>query len=342
MIFKRIKETKNNVQKKEKVPPAPKVKQVTRKKASILVTGGVVLVVGLSVFGAMRAISFGSTLDEIQKEVVAVKKKDAEPMEERIDYALVNRYMDNFVSVYINTGEQAKDGQKRLDNLEKYVSYDLVENAENLSIDTSRKLNSYHLVGIEEKEDFYLAHCQVSYTLTQSNGKVDEKTKKKVPVKKEITSDLVVPFLFKDRLLSVISRPYFVADKAPLGKTEGLKQTKEVTEENKELEKDKPVITKFLNVFFKKYANSDKKDLELVMQDVELMGGEYEFVKMDDTSMSLYPIDNEIGVQVSVVFKGKGTSFEHKENFTLKLKKQNNSYFIEELKHYFKINEKEK
>lgn len=342
MIFKRIKETKNNVQKKEKVPPAPKVKQVTKKKASILVTGGVVLVVGLSVFGAMRAISFGSTLDEIKKEVVTVKKKDAEPVEETIDYSLVNRYMNDFVSVYINTGEEAKDGQKRLDNLENYVSYDLVENAENLSIDTSRKLNSYRLVGIEEKEDFYLAHCQVSYTLTLSNGKVDEKTKKKVPSKKEIKSDLVVPFQFKDRLISVISRPYFVADKAPLGKTKGLEQSKEITEENKVLEKEKPAITKFLKVFFAKYANSDKKDLELVMKDIELMGGEYEFVKMEDTSMSIYPIGDEIGVQVSVVFKGKGTSFEHKESFTLKLKQQNNSYFIEEMKHYFKIDEKGK
>ncbi|MFS6999050.1 conjugal transfer protein [Carnobacterium maltaromaticum] len=321
--------------KKEKKVKSPKLKQVSQKKANLFIVFIAILFVGVLAVGTIKNLSSVTAIDKLNKEIVTLKKENLSTETEitQIDYPLVERYMGGFVSAYMNV-DLSKDEivQQRLKNLEKYFAFDVSKINDNLDKKTTRKLTSLKLLNIQTMKQYDLAKYKVEYEIIEMS--LNEKTKKEEKRSSKVSSILCIPYVQSDGLITVVSLPYFSSEQDVYGKAPALEMS-ESSDTTEAMAKVKPSIEKYLPTFFKKYAESNKADLTLLMKKVELMGGNYELDKVDVSQARYSFVGENVLVQVYVSFKNKETDFVHTEPFTLQLAKQEKSWFVVDMQHVF-------
>lgn len=321
--------------KKEKKVKSPKLKQVSQKKANLVIVFAAILFVGVLVFGTIKNLSSVTAIEKLNKEMVTLKKENLSTETEitQIDYPLVERYMGGFVSTYMNV-ELSKDeiAQERLKNLEKYFAFDVSKINDNLDKKTTRKLKTLNLLSVQTMKQYDLAKYKVEYDITETS--LNEKTKKEEKRSAKVSSILCIPYKQADGFITVVSLPYFSSEQDVYGKSPALEMA-ETSDTTEEMAKMKPSIEKYLPTFFKKYAESNKADLTLLMKKVELMGGNYELDEVDFSQARYAFVGDNVLVQVYVSFKNKETDFVHTEPFTLQLAKQEKSWFVVDMQHVF-------
>ncbi|MFI3912619.1 hypothetical protein VBG69_00205 [Carnobacterium maltaromaticum] len=80
--------------KKEKKVKSPKLKQVSQKKADMVIVFAAILFVGVLAVGTIKNLSSVTAIDKLNKEIVTLKKDNLSTETEitQIDYPLVERY----------------------------------------------------------------------------------------------------------------------------------------------------------------------------------------------------------------------------------------------------------
>jgi hypothetical protein len=273
-------------------------------------------------------------IDGLNQEVIALKQERLSTEQEntQIDVPLVERYMSQFVSLFMNV-DLSKDekAQERLKKLESFLAFDVNNLNDKLPKTTSRKLLSYKLLNLQSFKKYELAKYQVEFEITETT--TDDKGQEKT-VKKKDTSVLCIPFVESEGLVSIVSLPYFTSETSIYGKAKAL-EAMEDPDTSEAIAEHRKSIEEYLPVFFTKYAQSDPNDLALLMKKVELMGGNFELVEVDLANARYSFLGENVLVQVAVTFNNKETEFIHTEAFTLQLEKQANSWFVLDMQHVF-------
>ncbi|EHA3979972.1 conjugal transfer protein [Enterococcus faecalis] len=316
------------IQTKEKVKKSPKARLLSQKRANRLVLMVGCLLFGLSLIGAIRAnvmagnvTRLSSRMEELQNELKQNKEK------KRVyDSSALSFYVRNFVNEYINFNGKATDEEKKTrdEKLASYFSGELTldKGIGNDEKELIRKLLQVSVTRVEESEELLLVHASISYKVQQN---------KKGTIK---TQEIVLPIQEKKGLFSIVGRPYFLAMSVPKGKQAPLQSVKEPLEVEKN---ERQGIEKFLQLFFEKYAKGNTEELSVLMKEPVKTSGQSTVSSIEEKELRFFETKQKgvTGVQVSVSFKDKATTFLYTEDFTLWLTKTENSYFVQELKHYY-------
>lgn len=310
------------IRKKEKLEKTPKVKKVTRKKSTMIVSIVFIVLVVFSFIGVIRSNVLASNMSDTVKKVEALEKKETPKEEKEIDVVSLSHYATEFVKEYITYDSEEKDDNKRLDRLATYVSFEVGQLDEEIKGKYKRTLKSAELTEVERTNESLLAYMTIRY---------DEQLEKKKVQKEEV---LVLPIIEKNKLYAIVSRPYVLGLSLPKGKTTPL----ETVEKPLDVEaKERKKMATFLALFFKKYAEADKKELALLMKEPVLTTGDFTFKEIEKGSLNFFETNDKKlqGVQVSVIFGDKATKITHTENFSLWVGDTENSQFIYTFKQYF-------
>ena len=304
--------------KKEKQGKQPKVKELSKKTASVMTYGFLIVFVFLGFIGLVRAISLSSQVNSLKNKVANFETtlEDKANQTSTLDVSWVQYYMTNFIYAYINYDKES--AEEREQTLQDYYAFDLSTYTEELN--ETRTLKSQRVISVEENKSYDLAIVKVGYEVSGNS----------------YVMNLAVPFKIKDGLLTIVSPPYSLADDLYQGDSKSFE--KNDSSDLVKLSSDETdSIKEFLKVFFDKYALSDETDLNLVMKEPVLMGGAYQVDTIDESTALFYEGDDgQKVVQVSVTFTDKNTNDKHTENFTLYLSQSDNGWVVEKLYNYFK------
>lgn len=316
------------IQTKEKSKKSPRVRLLSQKKANRLVLIVGCALFGLSLIGAIRANVMAGNVTRLSQQLGTINK-DIKKIKEKkrvYDSSALSFYVRNFVNEYINFNGKATDEEKKArdEKLASYFSGDLAldKGTDNAGKDLIRKLLQVSVTRVEESEELLLVHASISY-------KVQQKGQDSLD-----TQEIVLPIQEKNGLFSIVGRPYFLAMNVPKGKQEPLQSVKEPLDVEK---KERQGIEKFLQLFFEKYAKGNTEELSVLMKEPVKTSGQSIVSSIEEKELRFFETKQKgvTGVQVSVNFKDKATNFLYTEDFTLWLTKTENSYFVQELKHYY-------
>lgn len=305
----------------KKVKTKPQVRMVSQKTANLVFYFGLGLLVFIGFVSMLRSITLGGSVSNLENKVGRFTETFAKVSSNQlgVDIPKVQQYMSGFMEVYVNYDLEYAD--ERLTELGDYFAFDMV--SFNEAIKEKRELLGQELIGLESDDSYLLAKVKVDY----KSGEGDKQVEKTVII--------AVPFRFEKKRLSIVSPPYFLDSENLLGRSDGLEQ-KKITEVDRLDEKTTESISKFLPVFFGKYALSNRGDLKLLMKKPDLMGKGYKVARVNDSAAMYYKKGGKKAVQVSVEFEEEGTGALHTEYFTLYLTKQKSGWFVSELYHYYK------
>ena len=117
----------------------------------------------------------------------------------------------------------------------------------------------------------------------------------------------------------------------PKGKQEPLQSVKEPLDVEKKNDKG----LKNFTIIFEKYAKGNTEELSVLMKEPVKTSGQATVSSIEEKNVFETKQKGVTGVQVSVNFKDKAINFLYTEDFSLWLTKTENSYFVQELKHYY-------
>lgn len=304
--------------KKEKQGKQPKVKELSKRTANIMTYGFLLFFVFIGFIGLVRAISLSSQVNSLKNKVADFETTltDNANQTSTLDVSRVQYYMANFVYAYINYDKDS--AEEREQTLQDYYAFDSSTYTEELN--ETRTLKSQRVISVEEYKSYDLAIVKVAYEVSGNS----------------YVMNLAVPFKIKNGLLTIVSPPYSLADNLYQGDSKSFEKN-DSSDLVKLSSSETDSIKEFLEVFFDKYASSDKTDLKLVMKEPVLMGGSYQVDTIDNSTALFYEGDDgQKVVQVSVTFTDKNTTDKHTENFTLYLSQSDNGWVVEKLYNYFK------
>ena len=304
--------------KKEKQGKQPKVKELSKRTANIMTYGFLLFFVFIGFIGLVRAISLSSQVNSLKNKVADFETTltDNANQTSTLDVSRVQYYMANFIYTYINYDKDS--AEEREQALQDYYAFDSSGYTEELN--ETRTLKSQRVISVEEYKSYDLAIVKVGYEVSGNS----------------YVMNLAVPFKIKEGLLTIVSPPYSLADNLYQGDSKSFEKN-DSSDLVKLSSSETDSIKEFLEVFFDKYASSDKTDLKLVMKEPVLMGGSYQVDTIDNSTALFYEGDDgQKVVQVSVTFTDKNTTDKHTENFTLYLSQSDNGWVVEKLYNYFK------
>lgn len=317
-VVTQIKQYLVKFSKKEKRGKQPKVKEISKRSANLIVYGLLLVFFMVGFLGSLRTISLSNQVSSLKGKVAEFKATLSSNSSQTtsLDVSRVQYYMTNFVFNYINYDKEQVEERKK--TLQSYYAFDNPVKDEKLI--ENRTLKSQRVVSVEEHKDYNLAIVKVSYEVLGNT----------------YISNLAIPFVLKNGLLTIVSPVYSVADDLYQGKAKSFEKNSSsdlVKLSSSEIDS----IKEFLKVFFDKYASSDETDLKLVMREPVLMGGSYQVDTIDESTALFYEgVDGQKVVQLSVTFTDKNTTDKHTESFTLYLSQSDNGWYVEKLYNYFK------
>lgn len=303
---------------KEKQGKQPKVKELSKRAASLMTYGVLLFFVFIGFIGLVRAISLSSQVNALKNKVADFETTltDNANQTSTLDVSRVQYYMTNFIYTYINYDKES--AEEREQTLQDYYAFDSSTYTEELN--ETRTLKSQRVISVEEYKSYNLAIVKVGYEVSGNS----------------YVMNLAVPFKVKDGLLTIVSLPYSLADDLYQGDSKSFEKN-DSSDLVKLSSSETDSIKEFLEVFFDKYASSDETDLKLLMKEPVLMGGSYQVDTIDESTALFYEGDDgQKVVQVSVTFTDKNTTDKHTENFTLYLSQSDNGWTVEKLYNYFK------
>lgn len=317
---------------------------VSRKKASVIVVTVFWLIVILTSLGTVRSFTQVSRLDVVEYDLRTIQRNSRQMSrtEGTVDITLVTTVMNEFVPLFMNVDlREQNEIDGRLERLSDFVSFDIRNINNGINRDEQRLLENYELIAIAQYSSFNIATFRVSYQIIdhsedEENNEYDNYDVYDIYEKETNESSLVlhIPFVMQDGLISIVSMPYFTAESGALAHTVPFEKMVE-NDTSDEMRIARASIEEFLPMFFEMYAGSNEQSLGIFMSEVILMGGSFELEEVNNFDARFDFVEENVLVQVSVVFRDNGTNFIHEVPFTLLLEEQANSWFVLELHHLF-------
>lgn len=287
----------------------------SRKMTTIFVTGLVgfgllaTTAIGLNVYGQLT----GNQKPKIEKV-----------SSDKVDYRL-EQFLDGYVNAYFTYSMDNQAQKKQLDELNGYYDYVPSEQNQGQLRQETSLLSSY----LQEIKDNVAV-----YEVVYKSGSGDSAENIKVGFN--------VPFGGKDGKYYVSGLPWYSAV-TNLKKSSSDDKELVLSSQTTELSNsDKKKLNDFMDLFFKNYTTS-QKNLDLIADGVTTINGAI----YKSTDWAYYKIhkDGSVDAYVQATFEIKGIT--HSENFSFKLAKKNDSYFVKELTHeipadYAKVKKEDK
>lgn len=287
----------------------------SRKMTTIFVTGLVgfgllaTAAIGLNVYGQLT----GSQKPKVEKVT-----------SDKVDYRL-EQFLDGYVNAYFTYSMDNQAQKKQLDELNSYYNYVPSEQNQGQLRQETSLLSSY----LQE-----IKGNVAVYEVVYKSGSGDSAENIKVGFN--------VPFGGKDGKYYVSGLPWYSAV-TNLKKSSSDDKELVLSSQTTELSNsDKKKLNDFMDLFFKNYTTS-QKNLDLIADGVTTINGAI----YKSTDWAYYKIhkDGSVDAYVQATFEIKGIT--HSENFSFKLVKKNDSYFVKELTHeipadYAKVKKEDK
>ncbi|GAB2023288.1 conjugal transfer protein [Pseudolactococcus yaeyamensis] len=305
-------------QSKLKAPTLKKSGAISRKVADTVAIAVFGVLIGLLAVGTYRTIKFSSSVSKTSDEVVEISKKlnklTSNSKVSTVNEIKLSNFVNQFTKIYINYSNNGDYKTKRQSLLKKCFAKGFDYKDESSLVE--RKYKTSELIDTTTQNDLTLAKVRVSYQEIENKKTTDQEKVLVIPVS-------------GDDVFTVMAYPYFAQDSLVSGSNKVINQR--VTDDDLPLF-EKQEVTKFTEMFFKKYAESNEDELKLLMKTPELMGTGFNFVTLHDTTIQ--KLKDIYTVQTVVTYKDDN-GLMHDENYTLELMKQKNSYFISTLYHYY-------
>lgn len=287
----------------------------SRKMTTIFVTGLVgfgllaTTAIGLNVYGQLT----GNQKPKVEKVT-----------SDKVDYRL-EQFLDGYVNAYFTYSMDNQAQKKQLDELNSYYNYVPSEQNQGQLRQETSLLSSY----LQEIKDNVAV-----YEVVYKSGSGDSAENIKVGFN--------VPFGGKDGKYYVSGLPWYSAV-TNLKKSSSDDKELVLSSQTTELSNsDKKKLNDFMDLFFKNYTTS-QKNLDLIADGVTTINGAI----YKSTDWAYYKIhkDGSVDAYVQATFEIKGIT--HSENFSFKLAKKNDSYFVKKLTHeipadYAKVKKEDK
>ena len=287
----------------------------SRKMTTIFVTGLVgfgllaTTAIGLNVYGQLT----GNQKPKVEKVT-----------SDKVDYRL-EQFLDGYVNAYFTYSMDNQAQKKQLDELNSYYNYVPSEQNQGQLRQETSLLSSY----LQEIKDNVAV-----YEVVYKSGSGDSAENIKVGFN--------VPFGGKDGKYYVSGLPWYSAV-TNLKKSSSDDKELVLSSQTTELSNsDKKKLNDFMDLFFRNYTTC-QKNLDSIADGVTTINGAI----YKSTDWAYYKIhkDGSVEAYVQATFEIKGIT--HSENFSFKLAKKNDSYFVKELKHeipadYAKVKKEDK
>lgn len=280
--------------KKEKVQLT--YRKINQKTANRLLLGFVVSMLSLSALViTSNAIRtiFGS-----KEVVVQAKKRDSRNLSNK-----VGLFMTDFLNAYFSD-----DSQENRDKLERFYGSGIdIKNPATTPL--ASRLTGATLIEITNHKATY----RVSYSVN-----VSDEWKNNVGV-------IVIPYDDKDGKFYVSDLPYFVDEDSYVAKMPRDVVRLKTQTDDKTYRKEK----QYLEAFFKAYVTGDETQLLPFSKTVKPVLG-YRFKSMDYT---YFVTDGKTVRAAAQVTFEDGLGLSHPENFTFKLRKTKDTFYVDEMTH---------
>ncbi|SJZ77779.1 Conjugative transposon protein TcpC [Pilibacter termitis] len=342
---------KKRIVKKEKAKKSPQAKEVSAKKARRVVSVFFLLLLAFSILAVLHSNILVTQVQGVYQDVKEIKQKQKISKVQggsSVDLMSLQDYTKQFLQVYYNVNTMNGEDKERNENLSSFLSFETKDLEEKLEKIT-RQLLSFEMVEVKEVDGLclttYRVNCEVStqketeklVMVKEGNKTVKKPQRVKELIKSERVEEIVLPVKISSGGYTIYSLPY---TKAVSFAKANVKQTALKFDSVELSAKQKEKLMQFLGVFFTKYASASKEELTFMMKHVELTAGNEVPQAISEDNVQVFETKQAtLGVLVSVVFQNNNTGETHKEHFTLFLNETKNSFEVQNLKHYFSVNE---
>lgn len=277
------------------------IREVNQKTMNFLFLGGLTVIIALATLSIVASLTRSNKSQTIIQEV---KKEDT-----LINYQL-QYFLNDYVKSYFTLSDDSSTKSEQIEKLNGF--YNVVPETKNQGqVRSTTELISAKILMIEKD----IATYQVTYT----TGKEKDK--------QEITTGFAVPFGEKDGAYFISGLPWYV--RLTDTKAIGFDSSDSVTlvDDTETDQKTKEKRDEFLTLFFTNYT-SNQENLDLIADDLLAL----ENTTFKSLDYSYYTKDGKtITAYAQVTFEIAGNT--HSENFTLTLRKKDQSYYVQRLSH---------
>lgn len=259
-------------------------------------------------------------------------------------------YTYKFLETYINIPANKEDREKRLKELQGFIAEGLkVEQLENLSdFNGKRELKSatlYEVKDVGGKSASYVYRIeyelfknvekkeQVEVKKKDKKGKEKKVKEEKVTQKEESVgtkSHLIVIRVGTDgNSFNVIEQPYY----EPLPSESRLTAVQDNADPSKKNPKVEDKLKQFATQFFTSYTTNSIDEMAYLMKKPESLQGLYKYQGLEEFNVYNGNKEGQYIIKTLVLLQQADTGLISKHPFTLVVSKQNDKFFVQELKH---------
>ena len=128
---------------------------------------------------------------------------------------------------------------------------------------------------------------------------------------------------------NVIEQPYYQA----LPSNSRLTAIQDQTDKSKKNIKAEAQLKQFATQFFTSYTTNSIDEMSYLMEHPESLKGQYQYKGLEDFVVYDGEKEGQYIIKTLVLLQEANTELKTKHPFTLVVKKQNNKFYVEELKH---------
>ncbi|WP_445491564.1 conjugal transfer protein [Niallia sp. 03133] len=240
-------------------------------------------------------------------------------------------HSSEFLTVFLNIPSDEKEREARVNALKGYLAEGLpVEALENTSsFHGKRVLKSASLYDIKDKSETAASFVyRVEYELFKSEEKKKGEPAKETSIGRK-EQLIVVPLATDGRGFNVVEQPYYEA----LPSETRLLAISDHTDQSEKNSGAEEELKRFASQFFTSYTKSSEEEMSYFMKKPETLNGLYTYKGMDKFVVYDGKRDGEYVIKTLLLLEEKESGLISKHPYTLTVKKENDRFFVEELKH---------
>lgn len=315
-------------------------KEISPKTARIIFLAVLVCLVASAPMGFLMGRSANVKASSNKEELARLESTIESTDKNNLNTFLAERFMEDFIKVYMNKPASEDDFNKRKDKLKAYMVDKLpAEEFKNIK----QELLDFKLYDFEKQGTAYVAKYYVTYKVeypVEKERTVKKKVdKKEVEVKekykenesKELSVILNIPFVQKEGKSKVTALPYYskISD-LTLENVKGFSRGTNNSDKVSESENGK--IIDFINEFYAVYTSGDLKQATYMMDSPQVIDGDFEIT---DSKPEVYKEGKSYVVYDTINLREKDTENQHKEQVIIKVTEKNGNFYVKEFKHDF-------
>ncbi|MBT2729610.1 conjugal transfer protein [Bacillus sp. ISL-75] len=259
-------------------------------------------------------------------------------------------YAKKFIDTYINVSNDEKEREERAKALQNFLAEGLkVGELENLTAFQGKRVlksaSLYDVKNVSEDAASYVYRIeyelfkvvekkeQVDVKKTNTEGKEEVVKEDKVTTSDEslgVKEQMIVVRLGTDgNSFNVMEQPYYQA----LPSETRMAAVQDQTDQSKKNVKIEDQMKQFATQFFTSYTTNSIEEMSYLMEKPESLKDLYEYKGLEDFVVYDGKKEGQYIVKALVILQEANTGLQTKHPFTLVVNKENNKFYVQELKH---------